>query len=809
MKHIYKKLLTLLGGATILALGVSCANLDLFSAKPVVLSEEGKTGYAIVMNAKPTLTESFAAEFLQKILKRKTGADFPIMTVDKVGSRGIYIGTEKPDGLKEDEYVFQTRGENIYLYGEGIHGAHSAMRGFIEDQLGVRWYESEEEPTVEVENAVVLKPFNKKAGYAFPYRILLNKYKWGYYQGCYMLQSETYYRDARRQKPYGEVDARQVSKMVVPAFIHTAYGYVPPDEEYYIKQKGEMVDWIRKKDWFATNPEFFPMEQGGKRTFNPDFTGRGNLCWGNKQLREVYAGLMEEQIMRAGENILLQIDLGDDGGNGPVCFCPECRRLADQYGNYGGALFDYVIELSEKLAGEHPKVRIRTAVRGNGKGKDFRADYGLPRTPGGKKLPNVDFWPTYKGANNHAPDKDPEAQRNLENYRELSKTGGIWVWVYPHLFGGDYTVPFTNLKNQQSIMQAIYETGAVKGLMFETYTYMCTFNPLERYVYVHLLRDPYRDIAPLVKEFTGFHYGQAAELARQYLEELEDAASNGKMRIEYSYSIINYQQEFAWLTLERIYRWQKLFDRMLELVEGNAKETDHLKLLRNTLDFVTLDRWLELARAYPDYFKDFEAVASRQHKLPKLYAGETKEKITMMRLNAKYGSDPKPLPDEFKNIDPARVIRLKPPRNNAAERLMKVPGKKRIVTDPDAAFGYASTVDWPAMPFIYGHHAFDEPQDSPANARGRIADLTLIIPGKYMLLKMDRPIRPTARSLLYVGTSWSCNTGHGFYFNVEQPALQYDAWVSVKFPEGYQGLRDKHELVLCDQIILVKKNHAE
>ena len=80
----------------IFILTLICA-ASLLCAAPLRLAENGKTAYKIVVPAKATAVDQFAAKELQYFLKQITGADFAI--VNSAKTPAIYIGDAKGKSL--------------------------------------------------------------------------------------------------------------------------------------------------------------------------------------------------------------------------------------------------------------------------------------------------------------------------------------------------------------------------------------------------------------------------------------------------------------------------------------------------------------------------------------------------------------------------------------------------------------------------------------------------------------------------------------------------------------------------------------
>jgi len=771
--------------------------LPAFAGK-IVLSKDGKTDYKIVKAEKPSDMDDYAADFLAEILKRKTDADFMVVTLEKAGKKAIYVGTKAPKGLKEDEFVCESEGDNIYLYGEGIHGAVNAVSRFLEDKLGVRWYETylsaASDPVLTQEKTLLLDPFSVKKGFVFKYRMMNGgtpeRNCWA---GINMGIEEDRFGKIKRNWKKNLPDPRLKSKKLTPIFVHSNVVYMPDNPGR--GNKPYIVPWLTKHDWGKTHPQYFPLTKDGKRR-----TVR-NVCWSNPEVRKHFMEQLEKTIEAYGENLILVLDPDDDGQVGPMCWCEGCKKLDAQYGNPTGALYDFVLEVANKFKKAHPQTVIRTSFRWDSK-KDGIIQYRIPKLPENGRFPdNVSIFVPNARALNKMPDA-PENAAIFKFLKDLKPIApSISFWYYGTFFCETlWMAPFSNLQQSRAMLQAFRDTGIVDGMFYEMVFSNSTYNfsALLRYAYPKLLQNPDQPLEPIVEDFTDYHYGAAAEGIRKYFNELEGLSLGMKNAL----SPTPKPTDFPYLTPERIHRWQEDFDKMEKLVKNDKRSASNLAQLRYTLDFATLMCWNKVSQNYPEYFKngdmkEFRRIKDRMpHSKYKDTAKQQIDKLDQEELLAGYAENPKPLPPEFDQYKGKEVIRLFP--TNFATKPFKENPKKE--NDPDAAFGFSVGIHKPDLPFCFGFYQFDEKGKMNA-PRITAKD---IVPGKYKFYKLGE-VRPTPNSIIWFSNrSWTTNVQCASLVDLEgNPAQIWDAWVSLKFPENYQG-KDT-DPVRCDQIIFFKK----
>jgi hypothetical protein len=152
------------------------------------------------------------------------------------------------------------------------------------------------------------------------------------------------------------------------------------------------------------------------------------------------------------------------------------------------------------------------------------------------------------------------------------------------------------------------------------------------------------------------------------------------------------------------------------------------------------------------------------------------------------------LEEQFQGISSENIKRLVP--KNKGWPLI-VP---KIASDSEAAFGYAASIDKPDLPFHFGYYSDDRKEHGPK--------VTLekwdIEPGKYKLYHLGK-IQPSETNCMvwFSSRSWSTHLEASSLYDFTDTTQKWDTWVSLKFPKNFSG--KKSDLVLCDQIIVVKE----
>jgi len=825
--------------------------LSILHAADVQLATDGRTDYQIVKPADPSAVDEYAARELSGYLQQITGAAFPVVSPEEMaGDRpsifiGLsapatrHLGQNPPAEFKEQEHVARSIGRDIFLYGRGVHGNLHAVMEFLEGSLGWRWYSVFEHPVIPSRPTVVLAPFRRRKGFSFAYR------KVSLHRGMdfFCQRGINLGFDSRKQKlarRYGAEKVKPLAHFVsaIPeaaVSMHSLFSYIPPDP----KARGaDRFDWLERKNYFETNPEYFSLSNSGKRVKNRQ------LCFSNPGLRKELTRNVARCIERAGGRIIL--DVGAMDHPGPFCCCPGCKALEKKYGSPGGPLYDYLIELCTQLAAEQPHALIRTlAYRRSQTQKP-------PVLPEGQRLPDnlvIDFAPIedcYFADWSHPDPAIQETHRDLQAWGRV--TADLWAWLYPNPWGSGISMPVGNVDRLITNMRLMHRAGVIG-----VFTDHCSLHErggwgeLQQFLFIELARDIHCDTDALIKEFTDYAYGPAAPLMRAYLADLERARkAMAELPPGVGYRSADYNERtFPYLTTANIHRWQRLFDRMEKLLAGQPERLlINVRLVRRELDLATLWRWFDLKKAHPDYFRDYAVYADRiaavNKAKPQPFMDDGNgnrtawEKQTDKSMNRKArplgdsvmrdfvtlieaGGVEKPLPPEFDGIDRSRIRTFVP----------RYPNRRRgrgIVKDPDAAFGYGVPVAIPDLPFNFGFYQ----RDTKTHGARRAVERKEIEAGAYKVYKLGVVDVTPDCIIWFSARSWETSLTIGDRLYEPGADNHWEAYVSLKFDgPAYGGKVDTNlvsmadrvhygdyrrgeknrDLVLVDRVILVRCEH--
>lgn len=476
------------------------------------LSTNGTTTYTIVVPAQANPGEQRAADELQLWLKELTGVSFPIVP-DSTPARGTELsvgrtqrvtglaeaawkraGLAAPDRLPREGYAIVVDGERVVLLGDSPSGVLPAAFAFLEEDLGVRWYEAavRQGKWDELTQALNAKPWAagvaraprqdsllvavvpRSVAPAFPLRHLT----WQQAYNPWALRNRVNGGYAHAYGQHGYVDGG--------LSVHTFHRLVPP------------------RKLFEAHPEYFALV-GGKRGWE-----QAQLCLSNPEVADT-AAQTAAAVLRAvpeaqrATRHLLDVSAEDWTGD---CECDNCRALAAAAGGYSGLQLAFVNRVAERLAKDYPWVTVTTLAYRQSK---------PPPTVAATAHPNVavrfctDFgasftWPYHSFYDTQIPDL-AEQRQWFTRWQTLSPR--MHLWVYPHQYR-HCLAPMPSLGAVADNLRFFAECGAESMFVQQSDGVDAGREAMRYWVVAKLMWDPRREVNDLVRDFVWGYYGPAA-----------------------------------------------------------------------------------------------------------------------------------------------------------------------------------------------------------------------------------------------------------------------------------------------------------
>ena len=773
----------------------------------LVLAENGKTAYSVVLKDDPTPTERLAAEDLAKYLGLVSGAEF---SVGSGGEKRLFVGTAAPGdakSLQRRETRIRSVGDDIYLYGEGPHGHADAVYDFLEDLLGCRWYTTRGDEYVPKKSRIA---FDKVDYSRIP--SFVNAAFWGGDLGAFR-DCRDFFRRSRMDFGFnGEYTP------LGPNYFHSPSQMIPPGVE--AKNLGPTnlrpaYKYFKDKKYFVTNPGYFTLAANGRRTVH-------QLCFSNPELRTElirnYETVIEKEY-RGGEAVVV-CDLNDNSGvpwNGikVTCACPGCLKLVAKYKDGAGPYYDFLIHMAELFRKKYPQIRIKGLA------------YMLSEFPvlGVKRFPDnviIDRSPLWK--NFLKPMSHPGNAMMLMQMKAWAKKCGefqfqMYPTIYPRYYFGSYPL-VANVRQLAENLRVSKRIGVARiaGECGIFPIFQLAFNDLRFFVLAQLTRDVTRDEKVLAEEFFARLYGKAAPLMLKYYNEIEKCEAEEKNFLRWC---PDPRATLSYLTPENLTKWEAMFDEMEKLAADEPRALLKVRTARMNLDEALLlvaykfpegekpDISAVRKRWFDTHGDDLDDLCRRPEEWP-YRPWRAARRTAVMDLYTRLARGPKPLPQEFLARHKGKKIYQLMPAKFTNQSYQSDPANNAWRYDPEGAFGISfkrliplGDKPLPATAFTVRRHdsvtletgwdcihvePFDRQSISPDVFRKSQPGYHLYYLGKTMLW-------PDGEMTVYRFVP-GVYAPAGYLYDPEHPRKLYEIYGSFRF--------DAPDNLSCDQLVLVE-----
>ncbi len=769
------------------------------------ITSNGVANLDIVTGNNPTPAEKTAAAELATYLEKATDTKFTICEekTRNCEKPAIYLGnTEfaKKQGLnlKEfgpEEWTIKTIGDNLVLAGGRPRGTIYAVYHFLEDIVGIHWWNPFEE-TVPEKTSLAIPAINRREKPTFRYRDIY----------------QFYCKDDGKYAARSRLNHQGDEKMSVKYGGSLTYGlpYHCHTMELYFKSK--------RKEYFKNHPDWFPLIDGKRQCIeNSQGYPQVQLCLTNKELQDFFVeklkGFIKESRKRAiltglSIPIFYSIDMNDISGG--WCQCENCEKIFNRENSQAGGMLYFANSIADQIKTDYPDIYIATIA--------YYATEKPPKTI--KPRDNVFIRLCNTGNSLVVPfasDKKSMFYKNVCDWSKITKNLAVWD------YGITYRKPATGLPTPSlRIYEKNYRFLANQGIMgiFTEFEHPITsdLRDMKLWVVSKLKENPYQNTQDLIKAFTDGFYGPAGENIRQYLKLLEKGFDAKPSYIGTHSEAVNYR----YLDLNLIRKAQLLFDEANKKVANNPVFLRRLRHARLSLDRASLllypklaQEWSQAGGTCKNFPLDRKQIAARIDKtfkeqwafrqLDQFNNPDIDDNISEFIENAlalRYTEYP--IPKKFRKLPTNRVFDF-PVDKMRLHRLTPSDA-------PDTFSGQAVKIEvgenknrWYSLPLTAG--LYDQ-VSKQSNTLGRGGLTAKEIPGPgFHWYKIGRNCKLTPSTYLYLFGSWFVQIDLGAILNPKKPDERFDIWVSLKF-EGsqypYSKSGDKNA-VYVERVILVSK----
>ena len=761
--------------------------------RAITLARGGKAAAVIVFAAGATASERLAANEVAEYLRQISGAELPVRPEDQAPADGVrvFVGPTvfarskglTPDKFGPEEWVIRTVGNDLVIIGGQPRGTIYGAYHFLEDVLGVHWWNPFEE-SVPRRKTVQVRTLNLQGKPAIHYRDI------------YMVYGQDGGRFAARNRLNRDGDAR----------IAAQYGgcrdYGPP---YHVHTFNL---YFSPKEFFPRHPEWYSLLDGKR-------VGDGSqLCLTQPELRQAFLAKLINVIdtswaaaKAAGEPPPLVFSVSQNDCLNP-CQCSNCQAITRTEGSECGPLLDFVNFLADGIKGRHPEVYIDTLA--------YQYTQKAPKTIRPRDNVIVRLCDTESDPSQPITSQANKAFRQqLTSWAQIARN--LRVWDYAVTYASPVGMPMPTAQTYGPDYR-FYAEHHVEGVFTELeFEILADMRDFKVWLMMKQLEAPFTDYDMLVQTFTDGFYGPGGKYVRQYLKDLEKEAIARRAHCDWNSTPLS----LTYLNLGFVNHAEQLFDRAEKAVGHDATLLRRLRHARLPLDRATLvvharltSDWMSQGKPAGQAPPDRAVTARRaletwlaQAKLRLPESAQQTETEHAEREMRRYTSAATsvPLPEQFRALPKGSVCDyLATMTRNWADVV-------KVVKDPEAQSGIANKLDLMAdgvdspenyvVPMPWGLYGTVEKQSAGGNT---IKAEDIPGPGYHWYKMGSFPIGPGYYA--YFFWSWIIQVDVENVFDPAKPEQKFDVWARMKF----EGPRFPHprpgdkDAIYVERLVLVK-----
>ena len=626
-----------------------------------VFLTRGVADCKIVIPDDAHVVEKTASEELRNYIEKSLGIRLSVVTESEAVGKCIYVGhTEfaKKNGIlgkSKENWIIAMVDGNLVLTGgvnRGDRGIIYSVYHFLEENVGVRWWNAYEEDVLSLDNLEIEDDFYKEGTPFFPYR-----------------------------KPYLDSHGGIEHFVQIPRVRVNAIS--PLDDDIFdgvydpnVRKYGDVIPhgrphhvhvmgkYFNLEETFKEHPEWFAWNEREQKHLE-----RGHFCFSNEEffnsfLEKLLAYMEEDEKLakKAGVElpVYYSLSMDDKDASYYFCQCPKCKAILEKSG-YSGYVLNFVNRIAREVRKKFPWARIESL------------GYVIFSEP-----PKDDTVPEENVVIRLAADRSDILHgfrepwnrvylRWLREWSERCKVNGAKMHIYQYVYHIQIHGPFPIFWGLQSFVKGFAEYG-VEGVFAESQNQFSDCWDLNKFVLTHLLEDPDCDVDALVTDFTNRYYGKAGKAVKEYLEIIRDAMYRN---VTHNYCMCD-DTELNFIDARAAIDGSKALDRAAEALGSEMPYRARLNFLRKALDGVILNRYFDLRRQAEKMGESFEFDIPL---LKKRVEDALREFLTMpnaarfvKRVEGEieyYSNLPEKdevldIPEYFKDVDPKDIWQYKP-----------------------------------------------------------------------------------------------------------------------------------------------------
>lgn len=769
-------------------LGTSCNYLD-SGKNGIELISSGPSKYSIVYSSNATEAEKTAASELAAHLKLFAGIVIPLKEEKSENGPAIYVGqTEfaRAHGISfknygSEEWLIKSVGSDIIIGGGRPRGTLYGVFEFLEKEVGIMWMDENYTYIPRSSSLSIPENLDKHGKPMFSMR------------GVYVFAGEPEKRIRfmirNRENIFHDnhkfPDAEKWGIFPIygsPRACHTFYNYT--------------------KDWPAEYMDCFSVNKDGKRLRAENPGGPGQVCLSNPVTRRLFIARLKEYIKADRKAypeyypLIYDISVND---NPDKCVCPGCLALSKKYGEYSGAMLEFINAIADGIANEYPDIKLQT----------FAYMFTEDAPKGIVPRPNVLMRVAQLDSEFHDGIRDTmrplindHNKKLLSRLQEWGAIGKIAIWDYWILFSNNNEATLNIGTISENLR--LYKENNVKAVFaeYERPDTSC-FYSLRLWVGYQLLQDPDQNVDRLTDKFMRAYYGVAAPFMKELADYIEKRMNELKNNVG-DVSVV----KRTYLDNDFFEKTENLLVSAEKAANGNKEILIRISKERVPLDLARLKRRERVSENLPP---GRDAVVKRLQKnwaeaIKSVYP-DPQQKSQLPKVDYEIKrlsmSASAPIPPEFKDRDVVDILWTSfNPLTALGANIVDVPeaagGKAIKLTNPKGIVKSANNHSGGLSIGLYSASRKKElisqkisPEKLPQDEMFHLYSL-----GKITL---------EPKCVLWVHQSWIIQHKLWEFYESNGLPNDYEIYVSLKL-EGPSYVKDskKHDAIYMDRILLVR-----
>ena len=540
----------------------------------VRLAHAGNALAVVVCPADATYAERMACEELQHYLEAVTGATFPVAGTVPDGVPVIALGRAaaglrhvRTSLLSPQAWRIETDAGSLYLYGGAFRGTLYAVYQFLEDVVGVHWWNAFEE-TVPRREDLTLPRLTMAGEPAFRLRSL---------ETASQAEAGSFAGRNRAFRGFSPVEG-----FGKPRFVHSLPNYLG-----------------RTRDLVRTHPDWIAQTLDGKpnvdsETYNLLHPGvRAETV---RKLRVYIQQDRQDADLRRDRAPWTYVISPADGGVWNDS--SEAQALLAREGSRAGELLDFINHVADAVADEHPDIVVSTLA--------YLDSRFAPRTL--RPRPNVEIRYCTETMNMVAPLTDTSnraACGQMQDWFRMARHRALWF--YEECWWGERGLPIPNEWYFADRLRLVRQLGA--DSIFKQnmgLPVLAEMRDMKSWLYLKLMEDPFQDTEELLETFAHGYSGPAAgpqvvayrQLLRQ-AEERHPSVVTMHARLP----------DLRYLTLDVLLAANRLLGEAADAVADDDVLSRRVRHARLGVDRA-------LAFRYPDLVRDWVTAGNQARNFP-------------------------------------------------------------------------------------------------------------------------------------------------------------------------------------------------